>query len=122
MKKLLTLLLLIAPLSAFADNCNKPSNDFDGLYCLNKVYIESDKDLNSAYKALKKRLNRSAKTKLRSGQRAWIRNRNSSCSRRDGAHFFVNLRCATNKTIKRTNFLNDRIRECKATGCQSKKL
>ncbi|MCK5902856.1 MAG: DUF1311 domain-containing protein [Cocleimonas sp.] len=122
MKKILISLLLILPSYAFADNCNKPSNDFDGLYCLNKVYIEADKDLNKAYQSLKKQLNSSANSKLRRGQRQWISNRNSRCSRHEGRRFFVNLACATRKTIQRTNFLHDRIRECKATGCQSSKL
>lgn len=47
MKKLLiTLLLGTASLSYSNSACDAPKNDFDGLYCLNKVYQEADKELN----------------------------------------------------------------------------
>ena len=29
--------------------CDHPANDFDGLYCLNKIYQQADHDLNGAY-------------------------------------------------------------------------
>jgi uncharacterized protein YecT (DUF1311 family) len=122
MKKILIGLLLALPTFAFADNCNNPSNSFDGLYCLNKVYIQADKDLNTSYKSLRKYLKSSEKSKLKKGQITWIKDRNASCSYHNDRGFFVNLRCAKNMTVDRTNFLNDRIRECKATGCQSRKL
>ena len=86
------------------------------------MYIQADKDLNTSYKKLKKHLNKPEKAKLKKGQVEWISDRNSSCSHHDNRGFFVNLGCATDTTISRTNFLNDRIRECKATGCQPSKL
>jgi len=43
------------------------------------------------------------------------------CWRGKGA-FYVNLQCATGTTIKRSQFLQDRLRECTSAGCQNSKL
>jgi uncharacterized protein YecT (DUF1311 family) len=32
--------------------CDDSQNEFDGVYCYARVYIESDNDLNAAYKAI----------------------------------------------------------------------
>ncbi|MET3134345.1 uncharacterized protein YecT (DUF1311 family) [Oxalobacteraceae bacterium GrIS 1.11] len=123
MKKTLLVLLLCSASSAFADSaCNAPKNDFDGLYCLNKVYQEADKELNENYKTLAARLDANGKKTLKSGQLAWISERNGSCSKREADGFYVNLDCATNSTIKRSQFLQDRIRECASAGCLNSKL
>jgi uncharacterized protein YecT (DUF1311 family) len=103
-------------------SCDKPTNDFDGLYCLNKVYIEADKELNENYKKLVSKLDTSGKSALKTGQLAWIRERNSSCSKNESDGFYVNLNCATDKTISRAQFLQDRVRECTSAGCQNSKL
>lgn len=108
--------------TAIADNCNNPRDDFDSLYCLNKIYQQADKDLNSSYKKLKKALRKNGRRKLRSAQRQWIKKRNNNCSFRRNGMFFVSLSCTTKLTIERTNELQNRIRECKATGCQPSKL
>lgn len=105
-----------------ATACDSPNNDFDGLYCLNKVYQEADKDLNSHYKSLVAQLDSQGRAKLKSSQLDWMRQRNDNCSRHEDGSFFVNLRCATDTTIARVQFLQDRERECKATGCQNSKL
>ena len=115
--------LLCASNIALANSaCDKPQNDFDGLYCLNKVYQEADKELNENYKKLKGKLDSEGKGLLKTGQSTWIEERNTNCSRRDGDEFFVNLSCATNTTIERSNFLQDRIRECVSAGCQNSQL
>ncbi len=118
--------LLLAPLVPFSvwanSNCDKPRNDFDGLYCLNKVYIEADKELNENYGKLRGMLDEAGKKTLRSGQLRWMEQRNSECSRREGTRFFVNLDCAANTTIERAQFLQNRIRECNSAGCQNSKL
>ncbi|NML16135.1 lysozyme inhibitor LprI family protein [Azohydromonas caseinilytica] len=105
-----------------ASNCDKPVNDFDGLYCLNKVYNEADRELNEKYGQLAGQLDAEGKAKLKRGQIAWMRNRNSQCSRHEGHEFFVNLECATRETISRAEFLQSRLRECSSTGCQSSRL
>lgn len=123
MKKILAALLLSLSGTAFANSaCDTPKNDFDGLYCLNKVYQEADKELNENYKGLSAKLDANGKKALKSGQLAWIKDRDSSCSRQEGSAFYVNLECATNTTIKRSQFLQDRLRECASAGCQNSKL
>ena len=123
MKKIMLAVLLCASASAFANSaCDTPRNDFDGLYCLNKVYQEADKELNANYKKLSAQLDASGKQKLKSGQLAWIANRNQNCSKREASGFYVNLDCATQTTIERAQFLQDRVRECVSAGCQNSKL
>ncbi|QYG09220.1 MULTISPECIES: lysozyme inhibitor LprI family protein [Janthinobacterium] len=123
MKKIMLALLVLASGSAFANSaCDTPRNDFDGLYCLNKVYQEADKELNANYKKLSSQLDAGGKQKLKSGQLAWISNRNQNCSKREASDFYVNLDCATRTTIERAQFLQDRVRECVSGGCQNSKL
>jgi uncharacterized protein YecT (DUF1311 family) len=123
MKKLLLALMCCSSSMAFANSaCDKPKNDFDGLYCMNKVYQEADKELNDNYKKLSSVLSAGGKKTLKSGQLSWIDSRNTSCSKREATEFFVNLDCATSTTIKRSQFLQDRIRECTSSGCQDSKL
>lgn len=123
MKKIMLAVLLCASASAFANSaCDTPRNDFDGLYCLNKVYQEADKELNANYKTLAARLDASGKQSLKAGQLAWIDKRNKTCSKRESSGFYVNLDCATQTTIERAQFLQDRVRECVSAGCQNSKL
>lgn len=123
MKVLLAIASLALPGLVLANsNCDKPINDFDGLYCLNKVYGEADKELNDRYKELVALLDASGKAALKKGQIAWMKQRNSACSRREGSDFFVNLGCATNQTIERAQFLQSRVRECKSAGCLNSQL
>lgn len=123
MKRMAFALMLCFSSTAFANSaCDNPKDDFDGLYCLNKVYQEADKELNENYKKLNAKLDKKGKQTLKAGQLSWIENRNNSCSKRDGEGFFVNLNCATSTTIKRSQFLQDRIRECSSSGCQNSKL
>lgn len=102
--------------------CDAPKNDFDGLYCLNKIYQEADQELNANFRTLMPLLDSSGKAQLRSGQMAWIETRNAECSRHEADKFLVDLRCATETTIKRSQFLQDRIRECKSSGCLNSRL
>jgi uncharacterized protein YecT (DUF1311 family) len=102
--------------------CDVPKNDFDGLYCLNKVYQAADVDLNEVYKKLKKQLDSQGQAALKSGQLVWMESRNSQCSRHEATEFLVNLDCATRVTIERLRFLQDRSRECSSSGCQNSKL
>lgn len=122
-KKLLALACLLTPLWAFAQqNCDKPRDDFDDLYCLNKVYIETDAELNQVYKDLVGRLTADGRANLKRSQLAWIEERNSSCSRKIDSGFYVNLSCATRTTRSRLQVLQDRVRECRSSGCQPSKL
>ena len=124
MKRLIVLACLLMPYPVLADsNCDHPQNDFDGLYCLNKIYLQADKDLNQSYSELKSLLDEEGKKLLKKGQLAWIEARNSNCSYRDTLNeFFVNMDCATRTTIERTRFLQDRKRECISSGCLNSRL
>lgn len=123
MQRWIIALLLCAPGAAFANSaCDKPRNDFDGLYCLNKVYQEADKELNENYKQLNEKLDDAGRKVLKAGQLAWMRERNQNCSRHEGEQFYVNLDCAADTTINRSQFLQDRLRECLSSGCQNSKL
>lgn len=122
MKKTVFLVSILFSNVVFADNCDKPRDDFDGLYCLNKVYQEADKELNSVYKELRSLLNKNEKKALKKTQLGWIKKRNRNCSIKKNRAFYVNLACTTRTTINRTNVMRDRIRECKSTGCQPSKL
>ena len=121
--QLLAASLLLASVSAFAQqNCDKPRDDFDGLYCLNKVYIETDAELNQVYKDLSPRLSVEGRGKLKETQLAWIEERNTNCSRKIDSGFYVNLSCATRTTRSRLQILQERVRECKSSGCLPSKL
>lgn len=123
MKKMTLAFLLCSSSVAFANSaCDKPRDDFDGLYCLNKVYQEADRELNENYKKLYAKLDNDGRKTLKSGQVSWIEQRNEDCSRREDKGFFVNLDCAARTTIERSQFLQDRIRECSSSGCQNSKL
>lgn len=117
-----SLAALIPSTASAAQQCDNPRNDFDGLYCLSKVYQEADKDLNASYGKLVKYLNREQKAILKRGQLAWMRDRNSSCSEYTDDSFLVDMRCATNTTTNRVNFLNERLRECRAGDCRTSRL
>jgi uncharacterized protein YecT (DUF1311 family) len=123
MKPALVLLALLATGPAFANSaCDHVTNDFDGLYCLNKVYQQADTDLNVAYKQLVGHLDADGRAVLRKNQLQWMAERNASCSMRKDDAFYVDLDCATHLTIDRTRFLQDRVRECVSAGCMNSKL
>lgn len=123
MQKCILALLVSACGSTFANPaCDTPRNDFDGLYCHDKMYQEADKERNANYKKPGSQLDASGKQKLKSGQLAWISKRNQNCSKRESSGFYVNLDCATRTTIERAQFLQDRVRECANAGCQNSKL
>ena len=105
------------------NNCNTPGNSFEDVYCLSKVFVKADDDLNTVYQKLLKRLSPAAQVTLRRTQRAWLNGRNTTCTENDaklGAVIYMD--CAVDRTTSRSNFLNDRLRECLSSGCQPAKL
>ena len=103
-------------------SCDNPRTDFDNLYCERKVFMQADTDLNSAYNKLRARLNATDKRTLLTAQRGWIRERDEECGATDDETIRVDIECAKTKTIARTNWLNDRLRECTSSGCRSSLL
>lgn len=124
MNKIALFALLTLPLLAFPAyaNCDKPTNDFEGIYCLDKIYLAADQELNDVYKKLRGQLNAAGKEALKAGELDWIASRSNQCSHHQEGEFFVNLDCATKTTVDRLRFLQDRLRECTSSGCQNSKL
>jgi len=98
-----TLLVSSAPALAAPSACDQPRGDVDGLYYLNKVYLQADKDLNESYGELVLRLDPGGKTKLKKSQLACSESRNGSCSYHDERGYYFDLKCVTDTTIERKN-------------------
>jgi uncharacterized protein YecT (DUF1311 family) len=123
MKKI-GLMLLLAGLSAgaHAAGCAAPRNAFDQVYCAGNLFSQADHDLNTAYGDLRKQLQPAQQASLRTGQLAWIKQRDQACSEEKPNGYYVNLTCAVEMTQQRQTFLKERQRECSSTGCVDSKL
>ena len=121
MKNSLILIALLFANPVWAD-CEKTKSDYDVVYCSTKIYIEADKEFNDAYKKLSAKLDMEGRKLLKEAQLAWIKARNQNCSENRGSEILLDMDCAANTTIERTQFLNDRHRECVSAGCMNSKL
>lgn len=116
---LATLCVLLGAVNARAQqNCDGKTSDFDAVYCLSKVFVQADADLNTAYQKLRGQLNAAGQLRLRDLERAWIARRNRECVGDSGRGKLVYVDCAVQMTVDRANFLNDRYRECITSGCR----
>lgn len=115
MKKILTFALFAFASASYADNCARPQNTFDSVYCMKKVFFSLDEDLNKAYKALKTELDEVGTKKLKKTQLAWIKRRNTQCVIE--SQNAVIVPCAVEMTRERLHFLQDRLHECTSVGC-----
>lgn len=124
MKKLLLGLGLAAVcLTAHADNCDHTRNSLDAIHCSNIIYQKADKELNTVYKQLTKKLSVANKKTLRSGQLRWIKQRDQACTMNSvDMGEVIDSACLLDQTTSRTNWLNDRLRECTTVGCMASKL
>ncbi|MDR1849328.1 MAG: lysozyme inhibitor LprI family protein [Zoogloeaceae bacterium] len=118
----LSLVVTAVSTDALAAGCAAPRNAFDQVYCAGNLFSQTDQDLNRAYGDLRKLLTAEQKNVLKTGQLAWIKERDDQCSYERPNGFFVNLTCAVELTQQRLNFLKERERECKSTGCEDSKL
>ena len=100
------------------DGCTNPKTSYDRTYCTCKLFIESDNELNEVYKELKGQLPKDLASKLTSVQKEWITYRNSKCE--SGGTIAVDCNFDVNKA--RTEYLRDRLRECKTGHCQDEKI
>jgi uncharacterized protein YecT (DUF1311 family) len=103
-------------------SCDDPKTAFDNVYCERKVYMQADTDLNAAYKKLRLLLKAPDRATLLQSQRAWISQRDERCGLSEGSSIKIDLTCAKDMTIERTNWLNDRSRECTSSGCRASRL
>jgi uncharacterized protein YecT (DUF1311 family) len=97
-----------------ADGCQDPKTSYDRTYCIAKLFVESDNELNQVYKELKDSLNAEMKKKLTSIQREWLKYRDNSCE----ASGTIDVQCNYDVNRKRTEYLRDRLRECKTGHCR----
>jgi uncharacterized protein YecT (DUF1311 family) len=107
---------------ARSTSCDDPKTAFDNVYCERKVYMQADTDLNAAYKKLRLLLKAPERATLLQSQHAWISQRDERCGLSEGSSIKIDLTCAKDMTIERTNWLNDRSRECTSSGCRASRL
>lgn len=116
MKKIILLLSsCLFSAATLADNCERARNDYDAIYCTNKLYASADVELNNNYKQLRTKLNAQQKNILKKSQLAWIRERDTQCTTDTG----IDVECRLSTTQERNNWLRERLRECKTIGCKT---
>ncbi len=115
MKKLILSFVALLVITNTYANCEKPAPGYDTTYCFAKLFLQSDDELNAAYKALSALLNPEQKKRLISAQRSWIKYRNAKCY--DRGSIMVDCNFEVNKN--RTKFLLDRVTECKIGSCKN---
>lgn len=101
--------------NAFAQaECEKYNTSYDKTYCFAKLFLESDKELNTVYGELRGQMKDPVRKQLTEVQRDWIKYRDSKCER-NGA---INVDCNYRVNRERAEYLRDRSRECKAGTCR----
>lgn len=115
MKKLLLLSLLVPTLAIANDACDHFNTSYDRTYCSAKLFLESDNELNEVYKELKSTLKPEVAKGLTQTQRDWIRHRDMACENKGE----IDVGCNFKINRERTEYLRDRLRECKTGNCQT---
>lgn len=115
MKKLFLFSLFIPTLAAANDACDHFKTSYDRTYCTAKLFLESDKELNTVYKELKSKLKSEVAKGLTQTQRDWIRHRDMACENNG----LIDVDCNFKVNRERTEYLRDRLRECKTGNCQN---
>ena len=112
MKNLILFIFGISFGNVFA-GCEKPAAGYDSTYCMAKLFVESDNELNNAYKNLSVLLNPEQKKKLIGAQRSWIKFRNAKCS--DGGTIMVDC----NYDVNNPETYVDYYKASGPNGCQT---
>lgn len=124
MKKVLLPALLfatfgLASFSAHASGeCDRYKSAYDRTYCLSKLFLESDKELNQTYGDLRKAIKPDTAKQLKDTEASWIEYRDASCSYRGT----INVDCNYRVNRERTEYLRDRLRECKTGNCRDAEI
>jgi uncharacterized protein YecT (DUF1311 family) len=106
---------MIYTASLFAkDGCQNPRSPYDKTYCLGKLFVESDKELNEVYSELKGLLKGDQIAQLVRTQKKWILFRDTACSSGE----LIHVECNYKVNKERADFLRDRSRECKVGHCR----
>ena len=116
MKTVVISLLLMLSFNTMADGeCDKYKTQYDQTYCFVKLFMESDKELNTVYKELTGKISKSAKPSLKETQRNWMQYRDSTCQSQPGT---ILVDCNYKVNRERTDYLRDRLRECETGTCR----
>ena len=111
----LAISITIGSSATFADGeCEKYRTSYDQTFCMSKIFIESDKELNSVYINLRTSLKESTKQQLKDTQLQWIKYRDVSCE----SNGSIDVSCNYQVNHSRSEYLRDRLRECKAGTCR----
>ena len=108
-------ILALASTAQAEGECDKYTTSYDRTFCFAKLFVESDKDLNSVYGELSKAVSQPVRIKLRDAQRGWIAYRNRTCE----AKGTIDVDCNYRVNRERTIYLRDRLTECKAGTCRN---
>ena len=110
------ILLSATALAARADTgeCAKYKASYDVTYCFAKLFLESDKELNTVYSDLRGAIKEPVKQTLKQTQLDWIKYRNAACEESGS----INVDCNYRVNRERTEYLRDRLRECRAGTCR----
>ena len=107
-------MMLANAAQAIETNCDKYSGSYDRTYCLCKLFVDSDAELNVVYKELKDQLDDSGKNALKKAEVKWLKYRTGRCETSPGT---IDVRCSYEVNVERTNYLRERSRECRTNRC-----
>lgn len=122
MKSLLTTFFIVISMfssAAYAQSeCDKYKTSYDKTYCFAKLFLESDKELNTIYGELQKQLTDPVRKQLTGVQRDWIKHRDAKCESAGS----IDVDCNYRVNRDRAEYLRDRARECKAGTCRNEMI
>lgn len=95
--------------------CEKYKTSYDQTYCIAKLFLASDNELNAVYKKLKGKTQGEVQKSLVQVQRDWIKYRNGACESA-GA---IDVNCNYRVNRERVTYLGDRLRECETGSCNN---
>lgn len=93
--------------------CEKYKTSYDQTYCVAKLFLASDDELNAVYKKLKGKTQGEVQKSLVHVQRDWIKYRNNACE----SQGTIDVACNYRVNRERTTALRDRLRECETGSC-----
>jgi uncharacterized protein YecT (DUF1311 family) len=111
-------LLAVSSTARAQGECDKYKTSYDKTYCFAKLFLESDKELNDVYKDLRQSVKGDVKEQMTETQRAWIKYRDTSCENQGT----IDVDCNYRVNRERTQYLRDRLRECKTGNCRNEMI
>ncbi|HEX7389917.1 MAG TPA: lysozyme inhibitor LprI family protein [Acidiphilium sp.] len=100
--------------STLTEQCGSYRTAYDRTYCVTKLFLKSDQELNTVYGKLESAVAGDTRQGLVQVQRDWIRYRDHACEAGAGS---IDVVCSYHVNHARTDYLRDRLRECKAGHC-----